>query len=100
MADGNGNELNDGNRNGCMNGSLYLFWFFSVKKLRKNKYGVRTLTLELPPPSIRVRTLLAGPHLYLSERRYFMDDPQVPTLIVRDYIPMSKTWMLVINCTL
>ena len=67
---------------GCMNGSLYLFCFFFCKKPAKKNYGVRTLTFELPPPPIRVRTLLAGPHLHLSERRYFMDDPQVPALIV------------------
>ena len=41
--------------------------------------------------------LLAGPHLHLSERRFIMDDPQESAVIVRDYIPMSKTCMLVIS---
>ena len=75
---------------------IYYLFIFSVINLRKN-ICERTLTLELLPLPIRVRTLLAGPHLHLSERRFFMNDPQEPVLIVRYYIPMSKTWMLVVT---
>ena len=77
----------------------FIFLFFFLWQTYEKKYGERTLTLELPPLPVRVRMLLAGPHLHLSERRFIMDDPQEPAVIVRDYIPMSKTWMLVISYT-
>ena len=83
----------------CMNGSLYLFCLFFCNKPAKKILACVSLHLNLPPPPpphlMRVRTLLAGPHLQLSERTYFTDDHQVPAPIVRDYIPMPKTWMLI-----
>ena len=86
----------------CMNGSLYLFCLFFCNKPAKKFVACVSLHLNLPPPRppphlIRVRSLLAGRHLQLSECTYFMDDHQVPAPVVRDYIPMSKTWMLIMS---
>ena len=51
---------------GCLNSSLFLFYFYFVTNLRKKYiyiYGVRTLTAKLLPPPIRASSLLAGPPL-------------------------------------
>ena len=59
-----------------------LFYFYFVMSVRKKIVFYLHLQLNLPPTPIRDGAPLAGPPLPVSERTYFMDDPQIMLIIL------------------
>ena len=59
-----------------------LFYFYFVMSVRKKIVFYLHLQLNLAPTPIRASAPLAGPPLPVSERTYFMDDPQIMLIIL------------------